>query len=214
MPRFALSALVCLALAPAPGVASEGHGHDGEVAHKAEHGHGEELGHDDAHGHAEEHAGEEEHAHEDEHGHGEEAHAEDNSEHVSEAAWVRIVHGWTRATTGDEALVFAEIENTSGGEITLTGASTAIAEDAVLVGFQMKDGELGYVPLPGVPLSSGREMKLAPNGLAIRLEGLDQPLEEGHTVDVTLSFDAGEVEVHVAVEDSDASQHSHAGHQH
>lgn len=57
-------------------------------------------------------------------------------------------------------------------------------------------------------------MELAPNGLAIRLEGLAAPLEEGETVDVTFTFDTGAVEVHVAVEDADARQHSHAGHQH
>jgi len=194
MQRFAFTAFVCLALAPAPVLGSENHGHDESAAHADEHGH-------------------EEHGHEDEHA-GDDDEAGDASDHVSEAGWVRIVHGWTRATTDDEALVFAEIENTSDSEITLTGAATEVADEAVLVGFQMKDGSLGYVPLPGVPLSPGRDMMLAPNGLAIRLEGLDEPLTKGDTVDVTFSFDAGEVEVHVAVEDADASQHSHAGHQH
>jgi len=208
MLRLTLTALGCAALfgagAFAPAFAEEGHGEE----HAATEEHGEEHG--EGHAATEEH-GEEHAAHGEEHdAHGE----EEQSDHVSEGAGVRVVHGWTRATRGDTALIFAEIENRSEGEVLLTGAETAIAESAQLVGFQVKDGALSYAPLPAVPLAAGREMELAPNGLAIRLNDLSRRLAEGDTVDVTLTFDTGAVAVHVAVESANATQHGHAGHQH
>lgn len=146
--------------------------------------------------------------------HAEDEHSEEEARHVAEAHGVRLLHAWTRATSGDTALVFVEIENTSGGAVSIAGGEADIAASVALVGFRMREGEGRYEALPPVPVKAGGEMVLAPNGLALRLEGLDRPLTEGEEFEMEILFDIGHVEAHVQVEDADARQHSHAGHQH
>lgn len=171
--------------------------------------------HQDAHDEA--HAGAEDRHEHGDHAEGEhrEDHAEgEDSDHVAEAHGIRLLHGWTNATGDAETLIYVEITNQSDAEVTLTGAASEIADSAELIGLAVRDGALRFDTLPGVPVAPGRELALSPDGLAIRLSGLEEPLEEGDTVEVTLNFDVGDVAMTVAVEDANARQHSHAGHQH
>lgn len=140
--------------------------------------------------------------------------AHEAADHLSVGAGVRVVHAWTRATSGREALIFAEIENESAAEFRLEGAEAEIATGAGLVGLAVRNGAITLEPLPAVPIPAGREMHLAPDGLAVRLEGLAHPLAEGEEFLIHLHFSTGEVPVHVAVESADATRHSHAGHAH
>ena len=170
----------------------------------------------DNHGHAKEDHGHEEH-HED--GHDEHSdHADDDHEehpdHKGSANGVTALHAWIQATSESTALLYVEIENASDDEILITGAETDIAESVDLVGFQLKDGEADYLILPSVPIKPGKELVLAPNGLALRLNGLNQAFEKGDEFEIELEFDFGHVEMHVQVEAENATQHSHAGHQH
>lgn len=137
-----------------------------------------------------------------------------HGDHLATLGELRLVHAWTRATEDDHALVFVEIDNTGEAPVTLTGAASAIAEGAELVGFRLEEGEPGYVALGKLPVAPGTEMALAPEGLALRLEGLAGPLTEGETFPVEIVFDAGRVEMIVQVEAADATQHGHAGHAH
>jgi len=165
-----------------------------------------EAGHADEHGHEEgEHA--EEHDHEDHAG-------DDHSHHEGEHDGIRTVHAWTRATSSATALVFVDIENNSDHDVSVTGGETEIAESVELVGFQLKDGEPDYVVLPPVPIRAGTEMTLAPNGLALRLNGVREPLEQGTEHEIEIEFDFGHIEMFFQVEDADAMHHSHVGHQH
>lgn len=203
MPRFLTTIFLAAALAgagPAGPVLADEHGahagHDGEADHSAE------TGHDDDHHDADEH-------HDDEH-HGD----DEDADHLSEGLGLRILHGWTRATDSRDAFVFAEIENVGEEEIALLGAETGIARGASLVGLTVRDGRLTFQPLPGVPIPPGREMLLAPDGLAIRLEGLEAPLSQGTSFPLHLHFSEGALEVEISVEAPDAASHSHAGHAH
>jgi len=150
--------------------------------------------------------------HEDAHGH--EAATDDHGDHLAERDGFRVVHGWTNAGSGDRALVFMEFQNTGTDTVTVTGAEAEIAGSATLVGFRLLDGAPTYEHLPSVPLSAGRKMQLAPNGLAIELHGLEKPLHEGDHFDLELHTSIGQIDVHVDVEAADAMQHSHAGHAH
>lgn len=145
---------------------------------------------------------------------GEDDHDHDSDHHVSELAGVRAVHAWTRATSGDTAYVFVEIENQSNAPVAIEGGEAAFAQSVELVGFQLKDGEPGYVVLPEVPIQPGKDLKLEPEGLALRLSGLSEPLQEGAEVEIEIEFDTGHMEVHVEVGAENARAHSHAGHQH
>ena len=132
-----------------------------------------------------------------EHGH---AHAEDSSDdaHLSTMGDVRLLHGWTRATGADTALVFVEIENTGDTPVTLTGGAADLAESAALVGFTLEDGTPVYPELPALPVAPGTEMVLAPQGVALRLDGLSRELAEGDSFDLTLAFAEAEVDLTVA----------------
>lgn len=170
------------------------HAHAEDAAHsEAEHGHDHEEG---------EHA--EDHDHDE----------DDHSHHEGEADGVRTLHAWTRATSGRSALVFVDIDNMSDHDIAITGGEAEIADTVELVGFQLKDGEPDYVVLPPVPIKAGTEMTLAPNGLALRLDGLHGPLAKGEEHLIEIEFDFGHIEMFFQVEDADARNHSHVGHQH
>lgn len=164
----------------------------------------EEATHAEEHEHHEdgEHAGDTDHD-EDEHDH-----------HEGEAHGVRALHAWAQATSGKTALVFVEIENASDHDVMITGGETDIAGSVELVGFQLKDGEPDYVVLPPVPIRAGTEMTLAPNGLALRLNGVDAALVEGSEHEIEIEFDFGHIAMFFQVEAADARQHSHVGHQH
>ena len=136
------------------------------------------------------------------------------AEHVSELDGVRIVHAWTRATTGAEALIFFEIENRAGKSVSLSGGESEIGASVTLVGVRFKDGVSELVDLPAVPVKDGGDLHLDPEGLALRIDGLTQPLHEGDVIEIEVMLDIGHVDVDVEVEAEDATGHSHAGHSH
>lgn len=155
--------------------------------------------HDD---HAEEHGGHEEHG---EH---------DHDEHLTEAEGIRTLHAWANATDGSTALVYVEIENTSDADVTLTGGETEIAQSVELVGLQNSGGELSYTAIPEMPIAAGSEMVLSPNGLALQLNGLSEPLVEGEHFHIDIEFGDIHLDTSVEIQSATATQHSHAGHNH
>ncbi|TGD67328.1 copper chaperone PCu(A)C [Tabrizicola sp. WMC-M-20] len=140
--------------------------------------------------------------------------ADDGHHHLTEADGLRVVHAWTPATSGPEALIYMEIENRSDAAVTLTGAETADGQRAELVGFTYTDGTEAWQVLPEMPLAAGQHLDLLPRTLALRLTGLATPLTKGDEIDLELSFSDQHLDVHVAVEDAGATGHSHAGHTH
>ncbi|MEF2073964.1 copper chaperone PCu(A)C [Consotaella aegiceratis] len=139
----------------------------------------------------------------------------DDDHHVSELDGVRVIHAWTRATSARTTEVFFDVQNRSDADVALTGGESGIAEMVSLVGFTMSgEGEGTYETLPSVPIKAGGTMKLAPNGLALQLGGLKQALRQGDEIEIEVIFDIGHMDVHVEVEAADATQHSHAGHNH
>jgi hypothetical protein len=186
-----LAALILLATA-APALADEDHAHEDE-AHAEAHAHGDADAHDT------------EHADQD---HGDDA-------HLAEAGGLRLVHAWSRATDSDATLIFVEIENSGDSTRSLVGGGSPHAAAAEVVGFRLVDGTPTYEPLPEVPIAPGAEMSLSPDGLALRLTGLDTALDEGGSLPVTFAFDDGlEIRATAQIEASTATRHSHAGHMH
>lgn len=134
--------------------------------------------------------------------------------HLAVMDGVEVLHPWTNAGTGPMALIFAEVENTGDTALTLLGAESDDATSAELVGFMLKDGSENYQVIPMLEIAPGRELDLAPRGVAIRLNGLTTPRTEGDEIEIHLLTDRGELALHVAVEAEDAMKHSHAGHAH
>ncbi|WP_417207856.1 copper chaperone PCu(A)C [Antarctobacter sp.] len=134
--------------------------------------------------------------------------------HVFEIGGLEILHPWTNATDHDHALVFMELHNEGDAPIEIIGARLDSGLEGQLVGFRMKDGEMGFDPLPPIPVAPGTHLDLTPDGLAIRFDGFTEALEEGHHWEVVLVTSVGVLEIDVSVEDEDARTHGHAGHAH
>lgn len=138
---------------------------------------------------------------------------DDDSDHVSELEGLRVVHAWTRATSGDHAEVFMDIENESDAEIVLTAVSTALVDDVEI--FLTLPGQDSAVEVDELPIPAKSEMLLSPGGAFLELHGLSTKLAEGDEFEMDLTFGAlGELEIHVEVEAADADSHGHAGHNH
>ncbi len=197
-PKSLIPLALLAALAGLPAQAHDDHAADTAADHAA----------DDDHGH------EEEHAHEEDHAHDEVEEAASDDAHLSTMGDVRLLHGWTRASSDDTALVFVEIENTGTDTVTLTGGAAELAENVALVGFRLEDGTAAYPELPALPIAPGTEMVLAPEGVALRLDDVARELTEGDSFEVTVAFAGAEVPLTVEVEAANATQHSHAGHAH
>lgn len=154
------------------------------------------------------------HGHDHAHDHAEHDHEDEFADHVAEGAGLRAVHAWARATREPAALVFVDLENVSSHAVTVTGARSAHAQGAELVGFRLVDGATRHDAVGPVPIDAGGAINFTPFGLAIRLTGLNGPLTQGETFVTTLVTDHGEVDMVVEIEAVNAVQHSHAGHQH
>lgn len=190
-PTSSLLALVAVLGLTMPTAAAEDHGDaHGAAAHEGDHAHDEDHAHDYDRGH------------------------EEDGAHAFETGGVKVVHPWMNATSGREALIFLELENTGKGSVSLEGAEVSFAETATLVGFALENGEGRYQHLPFVPVSPGRTLELTPEGVAILASGLTQDFMEGDTTQITLLTSAGKIPLIVAVESENARQHSHAGHNH
>lgn len=134
--------------------------------------------------------------------------------HKASIGQLILLHAWTAATDDENTFVYMDIDNGRSEQITLLGATSNIAEDVELVGFQLKSGSATYTSLPLLPIAAGAEMNLRPQAAAFRMNGLTTSLQEGDEFTLRISFDIGEVAMMVQVEREGATEHSHAGHKH
>nr|WP_321980438.1 copper chaperone PCu(A)C [uncultured Cohaesibacter sp.] len=137
-----------------------------------------------------------------------------HSDHVSELNGFRVVHAWTRATSGKTALIFMELENESSETIVVTGGESEIASSGKLVGFALKNGMDSWQDIPTMPIQAHQDLHFEPHGAALLLSGLSKPLKEGEKFEIHLDTSVGELELHVEIENANATHHSHAGHHH
>lgn len=140
--------------------------------------------------------------------------AQRSNDHLAEADGLRILHAWTPATIGREALIYMEIENGSNLAVTLSGAETENGQRAELVGFAYAVGVETWQVLQEMPIAAGQRLELAPRGLALRLSDLHAPLAEGAELVIEVVFGDLNLDVHVEVEAEGATAHGHAGHSH
>ncbi len=139
----------------------------------------------------------------------------DADDHLAESGGVRILHAWTTPETDDGAYrIYLEIENVSGGEITLLGGGTEDGGTAELVGLNFAEGG-STEPLGAFPIPAESELALEPDALFLSLTGLATVLSEGDELDMHLDLEPiGAIEIHVDVEATGTTRHPHAGHNH
>ncbi|TJZ78967.1 copper chaperone PCu(A)C [Chitiniphilus eburneus] len=128
--------------------------------------------------------------------------------HEYQAGNLLIGHPWTRATAPGATVggVFLTLDNTAGEADKLLSAATPAAERAELHSMSMENGVMKMRQVPAIDVPAKTKQALAPGGLHIMLTGLKQPLKEGASFPLTLTFEhAGAVQVHVKVEALGAS---------
>ena len=114
---------------------------------------------------------------------------------------VQADHVWARASTGQTGAVYMTIANKGPTDDRLVSAATRVAGQAQLHTEINDNGIMKMRPVPGIDVKSGGQTTLGPGGFHVMLMGLKQPLKEGATFPLTLTFEkAGKLDVSVKVE--------------
>jgi periplasmic copper chaperone A len=120
---------------------------------------------------------------------------------VAQTGDPQITNAWARATPGAAQTAAAYVTVVSSAGDRLTGASTAVAQKAELHSMTMDGNVMKMRQVDGIDLPAGKTVTLKPGGYHIMLTGLAQPLTEGQTFPLTLTFDkAGTRDVTVTVQ--------------
>lgn len=124
---------------------------------------------------------------------------------------------FSRATLPNAPVAAGFLTITNGGpeDDRLLSASTTVAGETQIHEMVNVDDVMRMRPLPdGLPIPAGATVELAPGGLHLMLMDLRQPLVEGGTVVVTLTFErAGPIEVPLAIGAPDAEGAMHGEHE-
>ena len=114
---------------------------------------------------------------------------------------VKVSDSWARATAeGQVAAVYATIRNEGGEGDRLMAASTDSASTAMIHEGGMEGGIARMRMAHSLDIPAGAEVKLAPGGNHIMLEGLKTPLAAGDRFQMALRFEqAGAILVPVSV---------------
>jgi periplasmic copper chaperone A len=115
---------------------------------------------------------------------------------------ITVKEAWARATPGGAATGVAYLTLTNNGtaDDRLVGASTPVASEAQLHTTVMTNGVMQMRPLPALDLKPGATVALKPGGMHLMLMGLRQPLTEGQSFPLILTFEkAGPIETSVKI---------------
>jgi copper(I)-binding protein len=117
---------------------------------------------------------------------------------------IHIVDPWVRAAVGGmpTSAAYALLLNLTAVDDTLIAAASEAAEAVELHEMLMGEGDVMRMsPVEGgIPVPAGGAAVLQPGGLHIMMIGLTQALDDGGTLDLTLTFEnAGEVVVSAPV---------------
>jgi copper(I)-binding protein len=124
---------------------------------------------------------------------------------IGQTGQLEIKAPWARATPGQAQIGAAYLTILSPTTDRLTAASSPVAKKAELHTMSMEGGVMRMRPLTAIDIPVGQTVTLSPGGAHIMLLGLTQPLREGQSFPLTLSFDhAGQREVTVVIEKAGA----------
>ena len=108
---------------------------------------------------------------------------------VAQAPSVKIDHAWSRAAmAGRNGVVYLTITAGRSGD-RLIGVASPVAEKTELHESLMEQGVMKMRGVTALPIAPEQTVTLAPGGLHIMLLRLKQPLHEGDSVPVTLTFE-------------------------
>ena len=126
-----------------------------------------------------------------------------SSGHESQSHGVTVAHPWLRATPAGATIGAAYLEIKTNDQTTdrLVSATSPAAGRVEIHTHTMDDGVMRMRKLDGIDLKAGESHVLKPSGDHIMLFDLKQPLVEGDTTSLTLTFEkAGPITVDASVE--------------
>ena len=125
---------------------------------------------------------------------------------LAQTGQLEVKDAWARATPGKAENGAAYLTIVSPTTDRLVSVSTPVAKKAELHTMTMKGMVMEMRPVQGVDIPADQAVSLKPGGEHIMLLGLNQPLREGQSFQMTLSFEkAGPRPVTVMVEKSGAT---------
>ena len=120
---------------------------------------------------------------------------------IAQTADPQITAAWARATPGAAQGAAAYVTIVSAGGDRLTAIATPVAQKAELHTMTMDGNVMKMRQVDGIDLPAGQTVTLKPGGYHIMLTGLTQPLKEGETFPLSLTFaKAGTQQVTVTVQ--------------
>jgi copper(I)-binding protein len=132
---------------------------------------------------------------------------------MAKANGIEVLEPYARATIGSTktGVVYLKLVNRTADADRLRALSTDIADRAALHVHGMKNDVVTMDEIACLEIAGGAEIEFAPGGLHVMLIGLSQPMHEGDTFPLRLTFDrAGEISVDVPVKSSaEGALHAH-----
>jgi len=103
-------------------------------------------------------------------------------------AQVAVGDPWVRGTVQGQRSTAAYMQLTSPTESALVSASSPVAKIVEIHEMKMEGGVMKMSAIRELALPAGKPVDLKPGGYHVMLMALEQPLKEGSTVPVTLTF--------------------------
>ncbi len=121
---------------------------------------------------------------------------------------------WARATPvgARTGVVYVTLFNNGSSSDSLVSAATPVADQVQFHSATEENGVSRMREMRTVDVTPGAKVAFSPGGLHIMVVGLKQPLKEGQTFPLTLTFEkAGKIEVTVPIEKVGAMQGGRMG---
>jgi copper(I)-binding protein len=126
---------------------------------------------------------------------------------AAEPSAIVVTDAWARATPPGAKTGAAYVTVTNKGKEAdkLVSATTPVAGEAQLHTTLTENGVMKMRPVSAIDLKPGASVTLKPGGMHLMLTDLKQPLKEGESFPVALTFEkAGRVEANVKVQKAGA----------
>jgi copper(I)-binding protein len=107
---------------------------------------------------------------------------------LSALAQVTVADVWVRGTVAGQKATGAFMKLTSATDAILVGATSPVAAVVEIHEMAHEGGMMRMRAIGELKLPAGKAVELRPGGYHVMLMDLKQPLKEGETVPVTLTF--------------------------
>lgn len=105
------------------------------------------------------------------------------------AGEISVSDAWVRGTVAGQKATGAFMRLTATTDVTLIGAASSAAKIVAVHEMKQENGVMKMAAVPRLPLAAGKSVLLQPGGYHVMLMDLAQPLKDGDTVPITLTFE-------------------------